>query len=294
MARIDGLTLPDFIGIGPARTGTTWLHEVLEQRVCLPYGLKETAFFNRNYSRGIEWYARNFERCDRYRLVGEICPYFSAPNAPERIERHLGRIKLLCTLRDPVERAYSYYRLMRRYVWTRHDFERALDEHRQPAEGNRYAHHLKRWFERFGRERVLVLLYDDLRADPQGYIDAITGFIGVERIDVAGGRIGEAGRNAAERAPKNRKLAQNARHVLFWLEDRRAFALINLLEKSGVWRFCFERGDVFAPLDPEVDARVRARFRPEVEALEKLLGRDLSKWKEPPVGHPSRAERASA
>jgi hypothetical protein len=170
---------------------------------------------------------------------------------------------------------------MRRYVWTRLDFEQALDHHRQPADGNRYATHLARWFDRLGRERVLVTFYDDLAADPQAYLDPITDFIGIARIDLAQARISDDGRNVAERAPRNRKLAQNARHVLFWLEERRVSPLIELLDKAGVWRFCFGRGEVFAPLAPDVDARVRERFRPEVEALEKLIGRDLSDWKEP-------------
>jgi len=285
MAQIDGLTLPDFIGIGPARTGTTWLHEVLAPHVCLPHRLKETGFFNRNYSNGIQWYARQFKRCSGNRPVAEICPYFAAPNAPQRIAQHMPGAKIICTLRVPVDRAYSYWRLMRRYVWTRLDFEQALDHHRQPADANRYAHHLSRWFNQFGRERVLVTLYDDLRTDPQGFLDPITDFIGIARIDLARVNVSDDGRNSAERAPRNRKLAQNARHVLFWLEKRRASSVIDLLDKAGVWRFSFEGGEPYAPLAPDVDARVRARFRPEIEALEQLIGRDLSLWKDSHTGN---------
>ena len=54
---------------------------------------------------------------------------------------------------------------------------------------------------------------------------------------------------------------------------------VHLLEVAGVWKFCFGGGEEFAPLDPEVDARLREHFRPEVEALERLIGRDLSAWK---------------
>ena len=43
--------LPDFIGIGPARTGTTWLHEKLLEHVDLPRNIKETKYFERNHAR---------------------------------------------------------------------------------------------------------------------------------------------------------------------------------------------------------------------------------------------------
>ena len=54
-----------------------------------------------------------------------------------------------------------------------------------------------------------------------------------------------------------------------------------MLRKAGVWRFSFRGGGEFGPLDPALDRRLRERFRPEVEALEEMLGRDLSQWKKP-------------
>ena len=54
------LRLPDFIHVGPPRTGTTWLHEVLKGHVGLPEG-KSTRFFETEYHRGIEWYADFFK-----------------------------------------------------------------------------------------------------------------------------------------------------------------------------------------------------------------------------------------
>ena len=60
----------------PAGTGTTWLHRVLEGRVDLPYGVKETQFFTNYYDKGIEWYARHFRYATGERKIVEICPYF--------------------------------------------------------------------------------------------------------------------------------------------------------------------------------------------------------------------------
>ena len=58
-------------------------------------------------------------------------------------------------------------------------------------------------------------------------------------------------------------------------------AAITILRKAGVWRFSFRGGGEFGPLDPALDRKLRERFLPEVEAIERMLGRDLSDWKKP-------------
>ncbi len=57
------LRLPDFIAVGPPRTATTWLDQVMRGHVGLPAGVKETQFFIFRYSQGIEWYAAHFRDC---------------------------------------------------------------------------------------------------------------------------------------------------------------------------------------------------------------------------------------
>ena len=45
---------------------------------------------------------------------------------------------------------------------------------------------------------------------------------------------------------------------------------IDVLDKAGVWRYCFGGGEEFQSMDPQVEARLREHFRPEVEALEEF------------------------
>lgn len=280
------MTLPEFIGLGPGRTGTTWLHRVLEGRVNLPYGVKETQFFSTFYNKGIGWYAYHFRYADAHRKTAEICPYFADPLARDRIKEYLPGCRFILTFRDPVERAYSAYKLMRRYVWARGSFEEVFANRPHLVRGNRYASLLRGWFEKFGRENFLVTLYDDLRAEPQPYLDRVCGFMGIEPIALMDGARAGGDVNAYQRSPRNRRLAQNARHVLYWLRGRQAYGTINLLERAGMWEFCFGRGDEFPPLSPEIDARMRQFFLPEIEALELLINRDLSAWKSTPACSP--------
>jgi Sulfotransferase domain len=271
--------LPDVIGVGPARTGTTWLHEKLSGRVDLPRGLKETKFFERYHARGIEWYASLFRHSKGDRPIAEICPYLAGPHAPEWIAEVIPNCKLIVTLRDPVDRMYSHYKMMRGYAFTRLPVEEALRADRFLAQGSLYASNLERWFAIFPRSNFLITLYEDLRQRPQAYLDCITDFIGIKRISLARKKERRYLINSFDRAPRSFKLAQNARHLRIRLREKDWNRTANLLARMGVWGWCAGGGPKFPPLSPEQDERFRELYLPEIEALEKLVGCDLSTWK---------------
>jgi hypothetical protein len=277
----QGQRLPDFIGIGPARTGTTWLHHALAPGVVLPHRTKETSFFSSRYGLGIEWYAWHFRSAGPGSVAGEICPYFADARVPERIAKHIPGCRIICTVRDPVERAWSYYRMRRYFGTTRLSFEESLTAQPNIAEGSRYAFHLTNWFQRFGRESILITFYDELHDNPQAYLDRICGFIGIAPIRLQQAQGAKRAVNSIERPARNRQRARKAQRWLGNLRDYRAYRTIDLLDRLGFWDFSFGGGEPFRALDPEVERRVRERFRPEVVALEDLIGVDLSRWKLP-------------
>jgi Sulfotransferase domain len=271
--------LPDFIAVGPPRTATTWMDLVLRGKVCLP-GTKETHFFARNYSLGIDWYANHFRHCAQGQVAGEICAaYFENAEALERIHAHIPQCKIICTLRDPVDRLYSYYKLMRQKGTTGLSFEKAVLKHPQMLDCSRYASLAAGWQARFGPDNVLILLHDDLSADPQSYLDRITGFIGIPRIILSAEAVNERRENAIETAPRSVWLANRARRFRFWLGTLQLYRTRRLIDHCILKPLFFEGGRPFGPLDPAVEARLRELLMPEVEALENLLCRDLSRWK---------------
>ena len=277
------MRLPDVIGIGPPRTGSTWLYNALRDSVDMPEGVKEPQFFSTFYDKGIDWYARHFRNASGNRIVAEISPpYFFHPLAPERIKTHIPNCKIVATMRNPVDRIYSAYKLMRHHGWVgRGTLDEVLRSHPGLGGGNRYAAHLKMWFDNFGRENVLVTMYDELRDLPQAYLNRVCDFMSVPQIALSPRPDLNSDVNSFARAPKNRRLATNASKVMYWLKGRQAYGVINLLERSGVWDFCGGRGDLYPRLTPEHEERLRERYMPEVEALEELLSIDLSAWKTP-------------
>jgi Sulfotransferase domain len=277
------MRLPDVIGIGPPRTGSTWLYNALRDSVDMPAGVKEPQFFSTFYDKGIDWYAHHFRYATGRRPIAEISPpYFFHPETPARIRTHIPKCKIVATMRNPVDRIYSAYKLMRHYGWVRRG---TLDEVLQSSPnlggGNRYAAHLQMWFDNFGRENVLVTMYDELRDQPQVYLNRVCDFISVPRIALAPRPDLSGDVNSFARAPRNRRLAVNATKLMYWLKGHQAYGLINALERVGVWDFCGGRGEPYPRLTIEQEERLRERYLPEVEALEELLAIDLSAWKKP-------------
>lgn len=271
------LVLPEFIGIGPAHAGTTWLHWVLKERVCLPLPKKETHFFDWHYANGIEWYAARFGHCTGDRPVGEICPYFPAPVAIDRIALHIPKCKIICTLRDPVERAYSAYKFALYNGLTRDGFERAFETAPSVTAGNHYATHLSRWYDKFGKDRVLVVLFEDMRSQPQRFVDQVCQFIGVPSIDVASLDLPAKAVNSHSLMPRSPRIARKGRRAMNWLKDRKLDSVVDVLGRLGVWNLCF--AGKFPPMASETEARLRELYRPDVEALVRLTGCDFSSWK---------------
>lgn len=277
------LILPNFIAVGPPRTGTTWLNAVLDGHAVMPQYVKETDFFSWHYDKGIEWYAAHFQSRYPNGLVGEVCPgYFASMDAVERIAVHIPDCRIVVTLRNPVERAYSHYKMLRHHAFVRDiSFEQALEKRPEIMEANRYAQHLKAWIDKFGKERVLVCLFGDLRREPQAFVKMICRFIGAPPINLSSAPVRQRDVNSFELMPKNLWLARRARKFRARLKKREFQKTIRWLRKAGVWDFCLGRGEKFPPLNAETHERLLQELLPEIEELEHLIGRDLSNWKQP-------------
>jgi hypothetical protein len=176
--------LPDFLVIGTAKSGTTTLFRWLgaQPEVALP-AAKEPNFFGREerWALGLDWYAAHFAGIGDDRLTGEASVRYTAPELAElaagRIEAVLGRLPLVCLLRDPVDRARSHYRHQVQRGRERRPFPAAVAEPDSPyVASSRYATVLRPYVRRFG-EALAVVRFEDLLAGP-GW-DAVCAHLGL-------------------------------------------------------------------------------------------------------------------
>jgi hypothetical protein len=212
---------PDFLLIGTKRGGTTSLFHYLRGHPdVLPMfptrRLKSPHYFYWHFDRGERWYRSHFPTIVYRRTLeklrhttvisGEASPYYLYhPYTAERVRAAIPDVKLIVSLRNPVNRAYSHY-------WERFDtgveplsfadalaaetdrlsgesekmaadplyYSRAHDWYSYRDRGI-YAPQLQRWFNLFPREQFLILNSDAFYADEQGEIDRVTDFLSLRR-----------------------------------------------------------------------------------------------------------------
>lgn len=117
--------LPALFFVGPPRTATTWLHSVLKDRMSLPR-LKETYFFDKQYWGGFDWYLAHFSVHEAALTRAEVAPsYFFSADARARIRAAAAGARIVITLRDPVKRLHSLYKMRYANAAFRWNFEEA-------------------------------------------------------------------------------------------------------------------------------------------------------------------------
>ena len=275
-----GYALPSFFIVGPPRTGTSWLHEILKRRCALPALIKETRFFDAHFDRGIAWYTAHYPRVNNGCRVGEVAPtYFASAQARSRIRDLIPTAKIVCIFRDPIERLISLYRLKRAYGWIRWSFEEALICDPELTESSRYATHLKAWQQDFGMECVLPTLFEDLRDHPQVYVNTLADFIGIPRFTLTPSDCRGIHTSDLMTLPRNYSRTRTARLMAEWLQARRFGRLVAAARNSPLRKLFLGGGPSFADLPAQFPLTLFELFRREVDELECMLQRDLSAWK---------------
>src|SRR5262249_43557994 len=176
---------PTFIGLGGQKCASTWVHSVLKDHpdayVSTP---KEIDFFSSFYENGFQWYERSFAGAQHQRAIGEISPsYLPDGNAPARAHEYNPRFRIIVSLRDPVERAYSNHLhevRLGHYADEDLSFEAGLANNPMYLEQSRYAKHLGRWLRHFPRDQLLVILQEEISADPAQQARRLYQFLGLD------------------------------------------------------------------------------------------------------------------
>jgi len=274
------MLLPHFIIVGPQRCGTTWIYNYLKSHpyICLPRGVKETFFFDKYFNKGLKWYSWHFNQCNPDALIGEVAPsYFHNALVCKRIKKEIPNCKIICTLRNPIERILSLYLHMRRYGMIKYDFKSALKKEPVLINSSLYYYHLSRWVDAFGKENVKILIFDDLKNDPDKYIYDLLNYLKIPNVPL--NSIKKKKFNITD-FPRNTFLAKQAQNIGDQLRSKRMYTPINIAKKIGLKRFFFSGGKNNIPeIDYHTKKYLKAIFNPEIEMLENYLGRDFSHWK---------------
>ena len=181
------LSLPDFLGIGAQKAGTTWLHENLRKhpQLFLPEE-KELHYFDWHYHEPLRSYALQFERANG-RVKGEITPGY-ATLTRERIafvHRLMPAARLILLLRNPIDRAWSQalMNLVTRPERAYEDvdegeFRAHFESARSVLRGD-YLATIDSWLSYYRPEQLYVGFYEDVSERPRELLKEVFAHLGV-------------------------------------------------------------------------------------------------------------------
>ncbi|WP_394175038.1 sulfotransferase family protein [Thalassotalea litorea] len=187
----------NFIIAGTQKGGTTALDFYLRQHPEIEMAKKkEVHFFDRDdrYQRwrNIAYYHKNFNVKSNNALIGEATPsYMYSGDAIKRIYEYNPDIKLICVLRNPIERAYSHWNMARQNQFEALPFglsiEKEADRIRQhlPSICQRYSYidrgfyseQIRRMQRYFNAEQLLFIRHESLKQSPTETLAKVTDFL---------------------------------------------------------------------------------------------------------------------
>jgi hypothetical protein len=283
----------DFVGVGAAKAGTSWLASCLGEhpQICMaePTALNffcQTAIwpeFRVNSSLGLSWLVERFNRCEPGQRLGEFSPnYLCDSHSPRLIFRHNPKCRLLFCFRHPVEAVASFHDQIRKEAPTAESLEGFLDDYPEIHRMGLYHRHVEAFLELFPREQCLFLLFEDLQGAPGTVLKQCFSFIGVSSDFVAP----SLERRINERKMPRSKIflsAMNWTRRLIqkptsaparqrWLWKLKVYRLHDWLMRQNLKPF------TPPPIAQTTRKRLLDLYREDTRALARFLNRDLSHW----------------
>ena len=307
---------PDFYIVGHHKSGTTALYELLRRHpeIFMP-DLKEPRYLASDmrsrfryereapHPQTLEEYLALFEPADPSQRVGEAsATYLWSRTASANIAEVRPDARMIAILREPASFLRSLHlTFLRGEVESVKDLRKAMSLESARAQGRRiprrshlpqllqysehvaYVEQLERYRRHFPADQMLVLIYDDFRADNEAAVRSVLDFLDV-RADHA---VDVVDANVTTRVVRSQQLdnivrsASLGRGPLTRSAKAAAKAMSSQRMRHGAISAVRRRavvGDV-PPEDKRLTAELRSRFKPEVVALSEYLDRDLvSLW----------------
>jgi hypothetical protein len=285
------MTMANFFLAGAPKCGTSYVVRAMGRHpdIFVPPS-KEPAFFSLDpkhgcYQRGTKFYEKNFENSGGCPVIVDASTlYFYDPTSAELIRRNIPDARIGIILRNPVERVYSNYWQYRKSGFRLPTLEEMLKHGDKTLEHminvSCYGRHLTRFLTTFGKDRMRVFLYEELKSDPVRLFQDIFEFIEVDSSVDESWFPKE--RENPSGMPKSRILARLLRQKNIiqgikaiipagWIEPGR-----NWLEKVRWRNTTIVR---YPPLDLESRAALWMRLREVPEEVERQTSLDVNAWK---------------
>ncbi len=281
---MNEIILPNFFIIGAARSATSSLNFYLKDHPDIFMSPdKEAQFFgffdadraHKSKYKTLEEYSQLFKERTNESIIGEATPtYLALPESAYSIKKHCPDARLFASLRNPVDRAFSYYEMsMSKGHDEKQTFEQWMDGNEFWLSQGGYYSHLTRYLDLFSRDQLQIVLFEDIKNDAAEVVAGIHRFLEIEVIKPArqpevynqGGKPTGLIGAAIYKATTNRSVNKILRP---------------LVPQWGVDMVHKLRGKAVNPSEMNADTRAKLTdyFRDDINKTQELIDRDLSHW----------------
>ncbi|MBA2409436.1 MAG: sulfotransferase [Gammaproteobacteria bacterium] len=282
------MQLPNFLVIGVAKAGTTSLYYYLKEHPHVHMSwLKEPRFFAYDETnpkhraadafpvRSMADYIALFNGVTTEKAVGEASPnYLHSRFAAHAIRTHIPDAKLIAILRNPIDKTISGYNMRVRVGNETHSWENILDGDEDILRSSLYYNHVKYYLDLFGKDRLKILLFDDLEKDAISVMRETYRYLEVDDTFRA---------NVSTR--HNTGTIKKARGIQYFrLQYRKSLGMTRAVQSivpSGIRRRLANIGSSkFEKAEISTDERAGLinYYREDILKLQDLIHQDLGAW----------------
>jgi hypothetical protein len=290
-----GFPAPNFFVVGAAKAGTTSLHGYLSQHPEVFMSVVKEPHYFADFQikpefdnfipviRDSRAYQALFVGSAGFKAIGEASPsYLCDPGAAVRIKLAVPDAKILISLRNPVQRAYSHYLMEYHAGREKLAFADALkaDELRsdkrwgssfQYVELGLYAAQVERYLEVFGSSQVMVVVFEEMVRDTAGEMERIARFLGIDPSRFPASAFDKVHFPfEASRGRLARSLLR-FRALRVWSKSWLPKTFRTAIRDSLIYKSASK-----PKLDDDTRRSLDARFAADLRKLEQVLQRDLS------------------
>lgn len=310
--------LPNFIVVGANKGGTTSIYHYLKQHPEVYLSpIKEPHFFSTDidvrqfkkefaqnkmqdiekyvsgdmeqeyhaaFVRDLSQYQRLFKNVRNQKAIGELSTsYLYSQKAAEEIHALIPDCKIIICLRNPIERAYSHYRMN---LWTgnsnQFDFLQALKDdyaHEPKVWGNAhlyteigmYYQQVQRYLDMFGKDHVKIIFSEDLRKHTKDVVRDLYAFIGVDPQF-----------EPNTDTQYNEVYTPKYKNLTWFLNKSGIRPLMKRISpgfiKKAVIKLLYKNKAEKGQMSPEAKAFLMEKLGDDIRNLSSLLQKDLSGW----------------
>lgn len=196
----------DFAVIGGQKCGSTFIQSIIEEHPETSVVRGEVPYFeDPDYNnQGLSKLESKLNQLDKQKLIGIKRPnILTLPEVPQRLSTHSPEIKLICILRNPIERIVSaYYHYLNFGHIPIQNINMGLESllngslsishprSKELIDFGFYNKGITNYFEFFNKENIKVFIYDDLRKDKMRVIQESYHFLGLDSDYIPNSRSG--------------------------------------------------------------------------------------------------------